>query len=643
MFLSKEQISNSLRRLESVHPFYGITFLVFKAGELPVGDTIDYPINHKEEGFLQKYYQPDKRTAWYYRVFRVSDKNRHWLRPDYPSSGSQAIRTQTFGNAFNHPKNTDIWGWKENYVQELNALLPKRRTIPTFDLACWLYRDRSWSSTITPEDVISTFMKEFHITPLEQEQLFEISVPSNNHYPLFQDTPVSWGALWKDISGQLPPDIPPDRGGTLSLLKLQGIGPAKTLQIKFADRVNLFTGDNGLGKTFILECAWWALTGTWSSAPAYPRNDANKNQPKIQFEILGASGRPEPREAKYDWKSQNWAHQANRQTISGLSIYARVDGAFAVWDPAKIKATVGNGKQSGPLFFSREDVWHGLADTSSGRTTYLSNGLINDWVTWQNSPNKYPFETLKKVLRRLSPPGLDRSDLGLLEPGDPIRIPGDARWIPTIRHPYGEIPLLYASAGVKRIVALAYLIVWTWQEHKAQSELIREDPQRRIIIIADEIESHLHPQWQRRILPALLDVQEDLETDLQIQFLITTHAPLVMASMEPRFDLDLDKIFHLNLTREGLFEGQVRLEEPEFVRHGSVDAWLTSDDIFEMKHARSLESEQVIEDAKRLQMQENVTEDEIREMSNRLIRLLGSHDSFWRRWLFFAKQRGVEL
>ncbi len=636
MFLSKAQLINSLHKLDSVHSFYGITFLVFKLAQLPVGNAIEYPINHQEEEFLKTYYQPDKRSSWYYRVFRTSDKSKHWLTPKYPSSGSQAIRTQTFGSAFIHSKNTEFWGWSENYIQALKSLLYKGKSLPAYYLACWLYRDRNWPINTTPQDVVKTFFDEFHIDDFEKQQLFDLYTPSADTETIFQDNPVSWDELWSDVSGQLPPDIPPDKGGALSLLQIRGVGPAKLLDIKFADRVNLFTGDNGLGKTFLLECAWWALTGTWSSSPAYPRNDATKNEPQIRFEILGTSGRPETGRANYDWKTQIWIPEAGRQTISGLSIYARVDGAFAVWDPAKIKHSV-------PLFFSRDDVWHGLPDSVGGRTSYLSNGLINDWVNWQNNPEKSPFETLKKVLYRLSPPGLDRSDLGLLEPGQPTRIPGDSRWIPTIKHPYGEIPLVYASAGVKRIVALAYLIVWTWEEHKAQSELIREKPQRRMVILADEIESHLHPQWQRQILPALLNVQEDLESDLQVQFLITTHAPLVMASMEPRFDLNRDKIFHLNLFREGLFDGEVRLEEPEFVRHGSVDAWLTSEDIFEMKYPTNLPVEQIIEDAKNLQMQENITENQIQTMSEQLMKLLGAHDPFWRRWLFFAKQHGVEL
>lgn len=49
-------------------------------------------------------------------------------------------------------------------------------------------------------------------------------------------------------------------------------------------------------------------------------------------------------------------------------------------------------------------------------------------------------------------------------------------------------------------------------------------------IIIDEIDEHLHPALQVRVLKALQD------TFPKIQFIVSTHAPLVMSSVEPRKD-----------------------------------------------------------------------------------------------------------
>ena len=46
-------------------------------------------------------------------------------------------------------------------------------------------------------------------------------------------------------------------------LSLRNVGPAPGMALRFAPRLNLLTGDNGLGKSFLLDIAWWALTRKW--------------------------------------------------------------------------------------------------------------------------------------------------------------------------------------------------------------------------------------------------------------------------------------------------------------------------------------------------------------------------------------------
>lgn len=412
--------------------------------------------------------------------------------------------------------------------------------------------------------------------------------------------------------------------------------------MQIAPRVNLFTGDNGLGKSFILECVWWALSGYWPSLPAYPRDDAGQSDPRIRYEIVDEGGAIRQGDSSYNWQTQEWSSQNESPDTPGLLIYARMDGAFALWDSTRSQQMGTKGSPIKPLVFTQSEIWDGLRDENVGKTTYLSNGLISDWVQWQNGPSEEPFRTLKNVLLRLSPPGSAYGDMGRLEPGVPQRLPRDSRLIPTIRHSYGQVPVVYASAGVRRILALAYLIVWAWEEHKTQARLRRSAPQNRLVILIDEIEAHLHPQWQRVILPALLNVWQDLSPDLQIQFFISTHSPLVMASVEPFFDESNDAVFHLDLAQNNGANAEVVLEELDFVKYGSVDSWLRSE-LFELSQARSIEAERALEDARRLQEAENVTTQQVRAVSERLVNYLAANDSFWSRWLHFASRHGVEL
>ena len=64
MYISQTQVENSLKQLESIHPFFGVSFLVFKKSELPVGKYEMLAINHKEDEFLKRYFCPDPYSNW---------------------------------------------------------------------------------------------------------------------------------------------------------------------------------------------------------------------------------------------------------------------------------------------------------------------------------------------------------------------------------------------------------------------------------------------------------------------------------------------------------------------------------------------------------------------------------------------------
>ena len=164
-------------------------------------------------------------------------------------------------------------------------------------------------------------------------------------------------------------------------------------------------------------------------------------------------------------------------------------------------------------------------------------------------------------------------------------------------------------------------------------------PDSRMVILIDELEAHLHPKWQRTILPALMQVQELLSDELQIQFIIATHSPLVMASVETIFNDETDRLFQIKLDHD---QRNAYLEEEEFVRYGQVNSWLTSP-IFDLNQARSTEAERAINVAKRLQLQEQVDDAAVQIAHNELVRCLAQNDAFWPRWIYFAECHGVVL
>jgi predicted ATP-binding protein involved in virulence len=156
--------------------------------------------------------------------------------------------------------------------------------------------------------------------------------------------------------------------------------------------------------------------------------------------------------------------------------------------------------------------------------------------------------------------------------------------------PYGSVPVTKAAAGIKRVLALAYLIVWAWEEHRIASNALRDEPTNRMVVIFDEVESHLHPKWQRQFMPALVKVIESSllkDQDASAQFICTTHAPLVLASIESIWKQESDSLIDLDIDEEG----QVIVDDNvPFAKHGNADSWLESR-LFDLPSAYSAEAE----------------------------------------------------
>ena len=197
---------------------------------------------------------------------------------------------------------------------------------------------------------------------------------------------------------------------------------------------------------------------------------------------------------------------------------------------------------------------------------------------------------------------------------------------------YGTVPIVHASAGVKRIIGLSYVLIWAWFRHQRNARLAGLDPFDQMILVVDEIEAHLHPRWQRAIVPALMEVIDVLSDDLVVQAHIATHSPLILASAETIFEKDTDALHHLELD-----EGMVSVSKLDFGNFGSVDAWLMSE-VFGLRHARSIEAERWIERAKYVQLVSDPDPKEVYEVDQALRRCIRDDDEFWPRWRYFAQR-----
>jgi predicted ATP-binding protein involved in virulence len=92
----------------------------------------------------------------------------------------------------------------------------------------------------------------------------------------------------------------------------------------------------------------------------------------------------------------------------------------------------------------------------------------------------------------------------------------------------GETGLLVLAADLARRLAIA---------NPGLADPVQEGSG---VVLIDEIELHLHPAWQRKVIPALT------RTFQNCQFIVTTHSPQVISEVKP------EGIYILERTDEGI-------------------------------------------------------------------------------------------
>ncbi len=104
-----------------------------------------------------------------------------------------------------------------------------------------------------------------------------------------------------------------------------------------------------------------------------------------------------------------------------------------------------------------------------------------------------------------------------------LRIGEDERGLfPEFRTPDGNLPLNVLSQGTQSIIQWLSHFLFGYAQYYDYPEDLTEKPG---VLIVDEIDAHLHPSWQRRIIPALTNNFPNL------QIFCSTHSPLMLAGL----------------------------------------------------------------------------------------------------------------
>ncbi len=180
------------------------------------------------------------------------------------------------------------------------------------------------------------------------------------------------------------------------------------------------------------------------------------------------------------------------------------------------------------------------------------------------------LDRLKEMLAALVSDIHDAQCIDIL---GPPRMPGNPPGQAGVRvkTPYGYVPLNQLSLGERTVFAWAVDIAWRLLDRYPDSENPFREP---AIVIVDEIDLHLHPRWQR-------EIREHLTRHFPtVQFIATAHSPLMAQSS---LDANLAVLKRSD-------DHAVILNDPSVIKSWRLDQLITSE-LFDLGSARSPEVE----------------------------------------------------
>lgn len=288
------------------------------------------------------------------------------------------------------------------------------------------------------------------------------------------------------------------RGGRdlyIEKLEVKGIGGIKDLALQFHPGLNLICGPNGIGKTTILECI----------AHSFIEHGSDKLQRNVGCEegkwLLEV--KKDENLVRKEWKIENY-HPTERGYCHGFGDYAKDIIVFKTNRSIDYQSIESITKD--PV----KDKYNIMSEATTGNSSFdIKSWFLNRFL-WSkhegslSSAQVANLEVAKECFGKLD----EKVNFSRVVPNthDILVSTSD-----------GEIYFEYLSSGYKSSLFILLGLIKSI-EHRNQEQHLKIIDFDGVILI-DEIDLHLHPQWQAK----LIEVMKSLLPLAQI--IATTHSP----------------------------------------------------------------------------------------------------------------------
>lgn len=210
-------------------------------------------------------------------------------------------------------------------------------------------------------------------------------------------------------------------------------------------------------------------------------------------------------------------------------------------------------------------------------TMFREDATLGECELWLKELHHRSLESREKEKSKLDQ--VQRVlDFDFLQNGLRIdRLDSDGLWI---SHPNGAVlPLADMSEGYRAAIAMLTDMLRHLMSVYGDTALLRESDGPPVVdhsgvVLIDEVDSHLHPQWQQKLGFWLKGILPN------VQFIVTTHSPIICQAADER------GIFHLPAPSSGAPPFRVSDEDWANIVREKLDAIYLSP-AFDLPHTRS--------------------------------------------------------
>ena len=297
---------------------------------------------------------------------------------------------------------------------------------------------------------------------------------------------------------------------------LRNIGPFAELSLPLTGSWNVLLGNNGCGKSTILRAIALAMAG-----------DDRRVEPWASSLLRAgtSSGSVELRVGRNTYRT-GLVRDGNRVLVKSEQITPVQAAAWLVLGFPSLRG-VSSGNPAGPAVNdSPEPVVDDLLPLIDPAGLDHRMDRLKQWMV---------NTTVSSELNRVRGGGTESAGgqrdtffaiIGRLMPGSSFAYAGiDQRtWDVLVRTDDGVVPIDRLSQGMSSAINWVGTVVQRLYEVYG----VDENPHHRpALVLIDEIDAHLHPEWQARIVPILREVLPGL------QVVASTHSPLVVGNLQP--------------------------------------------------------------------------------------------------------------